>query len=81
MGSIGIYVNPKALLAYRASTPYAAPDDPSWVLVSDDSMIGMAQVRALVRERHLVEDADAIQWTGRLDAAAAKSGDGVSEPR
>lgn len=67
MGSIGIYVNPSKRLAYRASTTHAAPDSADWILISEDSMIGMLQVRDIARERGLVDQADAIQWTGRLD--------------
>lgn len=69
MGTIGIYVNPSTHQAYRASTTHAAPDSPDWVLVSEDSMIGMLRVREIVRERGLVERPDEIQWTGRLDQA------------
>ncbi len=67
MGTIGIYLNPKTMQAYRASTVHAAPDSPDWILVSEDSMIGMVRVREIARERKLVENPDAVQWTGRTD--------------
>jgi hypothetical protein len=67
MGSIGIYVNPKTRQAFRASTTHAAPDSPDWLLVSEDSMIGMVRVREIATERRLVPDATELQWTGRTD--------------
>jgi hypothetical protein len=70
MGKIGIYVNPKRMQAFRASTTHSAPDDPEWVLVSEDSMIGMVQVRAIAQERKLVNDPQSLQWTGRTDEVA-----------
>lgn len=71
MGSIGIYVNPKTLQAFRASTTHAAPESPDWVLVSEDSMIGMVRIRELVAERGLLPDPAQLQWTGRTDAPPA----------
>jgi hypothetical protein len=67
MGTIGIYLNPKTMHAYRASTTHAAPEGPDWILVSDDSMIGMMRVREIAQERRLVENPEAVQWTGRTD--------------
>jgi hypothetical protein len=67
MGSIGIYVNPKTRQAFRASTTFAAPDDPDWVLISEDSMIGMVRIREIASERKLVADVSELQWTGRTD--------------
>lgn len=72
MGTIGIYINPKTLQAFRASTTHAAPEAPDWILVSDDSMIGMARVREIVRERKLAENPEALQWTGRTDSPPAR---------
>jgi hypothetical protein len=71
MRSAGIYLNPKQLLVYRAGTVHAAPADADWVLVSEDTMIGMARVRELARELNLVPDPGALQWTGRTDSAGS----------
>jgi hypothetical protein len=67
MRSAGIYVHPQRLLVYRAGTPHAAPEGDDWVLISEDSMIGLSTVRELARDQHLVEDPSALQWTGRTD--------------
>jgi hypothetical protein len=69
-GKIGIYLNPKRLKAFRASTVHAAPESPDWVLVSEDSMIGMVTVRELAKERNLVPDPQQIEWIGRTDEPA-----------
>ncbi len=69
-GKIGIYLNPKRLKAFRASTVHAAPDSPDWVLISEDSMIGMVKVREIAKERNLVDDPQQIEWIGRTDEPA-----------
>lgn len=63
----GIYLNPEKLKALRASTPFAAPTQPGWELISEDTMIGMVTVRQLARERGLVQEPEKIEWTGRAD--------------
>jgi hypothetical protein len=69
-GKIGIYLNPKRLKAFRASTVHAAPDSPDWVLISEDSMIGMVTIRELAKEGKLVDDPQQIEWIGRTDEPA-----------
>lgn len=63
----GIYLNPEKRKALRASTPFAAPTQPGWELISEDTMIGMVTVRELASQRGLVPDPDSIEWTGRSD--------------
>lgn len=63
----GIYLNTRTGKALRAATRFAAPSAPDWVLLDEDTMIGMVRVRELATERKLVADAAAIQWTGRAD--------------
>ncbi len=63
----GIYLNPDKRKALRASTPFAAPTQPGWELISEDTMIGMVTVRQIAKERGLVQDPDQIEWTGRAD--------------
>ena len=66
-GKIGIYLNPKRLKAFRASTVHAAPESSDWVYISEDSMIGMVTIREIAKERSLVADPQAIEWIGRTD--------------
>jgi hypothetical protein len=72
VGTIGIYVNPKTMQVFRASTVHAAPEQADWILVSDDSMIGMARIREIARERSIVDAPESLQWTGRTDAPPAE---------
>lgn len=72
-GKIGIYLNAKRLKAFRASTVHAAPDSADWVLISEDSMIGMVTIREIAREQKLVDDPQQIEWIGRTDEPAAES--------
>lgn len=66
-GKTGIYLHPEKRKALRASTPFAAPTQPGWELISEDTMIGMVDVRRIAQERGLVADPSAIEWTGRAD--------------
>ncbi|MGH2585266.1 MAG: hypothetical protein ACRDJE_10170 [Dehalococcoidia bacterium] len=63
----GIYLNTRTRKALRAATRFAAPTAPDWVLLDEDTMIGMVRVRELAAERKLVEEPAQIQWTGRTD--------------
>ena len=63
----GIYLHTEKLKALRASTPFAAPTGPGWELISEDTMIGMATVRQIARDRGLVAEPEQIEWTGRAD--------------
>lgn len=74
MGTIGIYLNPKTLQAFRASTTHAAPESNDWLLISEDSMIGMLKIREIAKERNLVAEPEKIQWIGRTDQPAAETG-------
>jgi hypothetical protein len=69
-GQTGIYLNAKKLKAFRAPTTHAAPSDPDWVLISDDTMIGMVTIREIAKERGLVPDPSQIEWIGRTDEPA-----------
>jgi hypothetical protein len=63
----GIYLNARTRKALRAATRFAAPTTSDWVLLDEDTMIGMVRVRELAAERKLVNDPSQIQWTGRAD--------------
>lgn len=66
-GQTGIYLHPEKLQAFRAPTVFAAPTQPGWVLLSDDTMIGMVTVRQLAQEQGLVSEPERIEWIGRTD--------------
>lgn len=63
----GIYLNTRTRKALRAATRFAAPSGPDWMLLDEDTMIGMVRVRELAAEQKLVDDPQQIQWTGRAD--------------
>jgi len=63
----GIYLNTRTKKALRAATRFAAPTGPDWMLLDEDTMIGMVRVRELATEQKLVDDPVQIQWTGRAD--------------
>lgn len=63
----GIYLNTRTRKALRAATRFAAPSGPDWMLLDEDTMIGMVRVRELAAEQKLVDDPQQIHWTGRAD--------------
>ena len=70
-GVPGIYLNTRTRKALRAATRFAAPTGPDWLLLDEDTMIGMVRVRELAAERRLLDDPQQIQWTGRADEEGA----------
>ncbi len=67
----GIYLNAEQMKALRAPTAWAVPSAPGWQLLSEDTMIGMVDVRRLAAERGLVSDPSGLEWTGRADPEPA----------
>ena len=59
----GIYLNTKESTAVRITSPYWFPEGPEWVLLTPEVNATMLKIRELAREKNLVQDPDAIQWT------------------
>jgi len=65
MGSavpFGIYLNRRDGTLLRITSPYWVPEGPDWVRVTEDPNATLTQVRALVRERGLYPDPEAVRW-------------------
>lgn len=60
---IGIYVNVRESQVVRITSPYWLPEEPEWLLVTNDPNATLLSVRAMIEERKLVSDSSDIQWT------------------
>ena len=60
---IGIYVNVKESQVVRITSPYWLPEEPEWLLVTNDPNATLISVRAMIEERKLMSDSSGIKWT------------------
>ena len=60
---IGIYVNVTESRVVRITSPYWLPEEPEWILVTNDPNATLISVRAMIEERKLMLDSSSIQWT------------------
>ena len=60
---IGIYVNVTESRVVRITSPYWLPEQPEWILVTNDPNATLISVRAMIEERKLMLDSSSIQWT------------------
>jgi hypothetical protein len=60
---IGIYVNVTESRVVRITSPYWLPEEPEWILVTNDPNATLISVRAMIEEGKLMSDSSGIQWT------------------
>ena len=65
MDKFGIYLNANENLVVRINSPYWLPEEPDWVMLTNEVNATLLEIRALAQERGLVSDGDAIVW-GRI---------------
>lgn len=58
----GIYLNKKTAKARRVGATLNAPKDKDWVLLSDDTNLGILKIRELAAQKKVMSDASAITW-------------------
>ena len=65
MDKFGIYLNAGENVVVRINSPYWLPEEPDWVMLTNEVNATLLEIRALAQERGLVSDSDAIVW-GRI---------------
>lgn len=65
MDKFGIYLNADENLVVRINSPYWLPEEPDWVMLTNEVNATLLEIRALAQEQGLVSDSDAIVW-GRI---------------
>ncbi len=65
MDKFGIYLNVNENLVVRINSPYWLPEEPDWVMLTNEVNATLLEIRALAQEQGLVPNGDAIVW-GRI---------------
>ncbi|MEC9309440.1 MAG: hypothetical protein VX966_08040 [Chloroflexota bacterium] len=61
----GIYLNSIGGEVVRINSPYWIPEEPDWVLLTDEVNATLLDIRTLASEKGLSTDAENIKW-GRI---------------
>ena len=59
---IGIYLNAREGKAVRITSPYWIPEEPDWVLVTNEPNATLVSIQEMVREKKLVSDPSGVVW-------------------
>ena len=65
LSKFGIYLNAAEGKVVRINSPYWFPEEPDWVLLTNEVNATLLQIRDLAREQAASSDPDSIVW-GRL---------------
>lgn len=58
----GIYLNDREKKVVRINSPYWFPQEPDWVLVTNEVNATLLSIRELARKQGLSADADELTW-------------------
>ena len=65
VSKIGIYLNAAEGKVVRITSPYWFPEEPDWVYVTNEVNATLLQIRDLIGEKNLSQEADSVSW-GRI---------------
>ncbi len=60
---IGIYVNASEGKIVRITSPYWIPEEPDWMLVTNNPNATLVAARDIIREKGLITDPSEVVWT------------------
>ncbi len=60
---IGIYVNASEGKIVRITSPYWIPEEPDWVLVTNNPNATLVAARDIIKEKGLITDPSEVVWT------------------
>ena len=58
----GIYLNAKENQVVRINSPYWIPDEPDWVLLTNEVNATLLNVREMAKDKAGASDPDSIMW-------------------
>ena len=58
----GIYLNAKDNQVVRINSPYWIPEEPDWVLLTNEVNATLLNVREIAKEKGLSNDSESITW-------------------
>ncbi len=60
---IGIYLNATEGKIVRITSPYWIPEEPDWVLVTNNPNATLVAARDIIKEKGLIADPSEVVWT------------------
>ena len=58
----GIYLNAKENQVVRINSPYWIPEEPDWVLLTNEVNATLLDIREMAKEKGLSDDSGSIIW-------------------
>ncbi|MEC8959233.1 MAG: hypothetical protein VYE35_05850 [Chloroflexota bacterium] len=58
----GIYLNAKENQVVRINSPYWIPDEPDWVLLTNEVNATLLNIREMAKDKGLSNDSESITW-------------------
>ena len=58
----GIYLNAKENQVVRINSPYWIPEEPDWVLLTNEVNATLLDIREIAKEKGLSDDSESITW-------------------
>jgi hypothetical protein len=58
----GIYLNAKENQVVRINSPYWIPDEPDWVLLTNEVNATLLNIREMAKDKGLSNDSASITW-------------------
>ncbi len=58
----GIYLNAKENQVVRINSPYWIPEEPNWVLLTNEVNATLLDIREMAKEKGLSDDSGSITW-------------------
>ena len=65
VSKFGIYLNAAEGKVVRITSPYWFPEEPDWVYVTNEVNATLLQIRDLIGEKNLSQEANSVSW-GRI---------------
>ena len=59
---IGIYLNAKDGKVVRITSPYWIPDEPDWVLVTNEPNATLVSIRDMIKDKKMMSDPSGVVW-------------------
>ena len=59
---IGIYLNPAEKQVVRITSPYWLPEEPDWLLVTNEPNATLLAIREAIQDKKLLPDASDVVW-------------------
>ena len=59
---IGIYLNAKEGKVVRITSPYWIPEEPDWVLVTNEPNATLVAMKEAIKSRKLMPDPSGVTW-------------------